>query len=136
LSPGLDIFTGSSNTFIGGSRAARVFDITRHCNPLSAMSGLTRALNVVGVVMGAVGVGAQATAGNALGAAMAAAQAAADASSMAIKALLGKDPGIPPGYGVVMMGIPSVLIGGFPMPDLLELIGGLFKLITTGLKRV
>ncbi|MBZ5709404.1 DUF6531 domain-containing protein [Nannocystis pusilla] len=100
------------------------------------MNGFAKALNAVGVAMGAVGAGAQATAGNALGAAMAAAQAAADAASMAIKALLGKDPGIPPGIGVVMMGNPSVLIGGFPMPDLLELIGGLLKLITKGLKRL
>lgn len=135
LAPALDIFTGSSNTFIGGSRAARMFDITRHCNPISAMGGFAKALSGIGVVMGAVGAGAQASAGNPLGAAMAAAQAAADAAAMALKILLGKDPGIPPGYGAVVLGNPTVLIGGFPMPDLLELIGGLFKLVAKGLKK-
>lgn len=136
IAPGLDIYTGSSNTFIGGSRAARIFDITRHCNPLSGASAFNKAIAGMGVALGVVGAGAQLSAGNALGAAMAAAQAAADAAAMAMRALLGKDPGVAPGYGVVMMGCPLVMIGGFPMPDLLEMIGGLLKAISKGLKKL
>lgn len=136
LSPAFDIFTGSSNTWIGGSRAARIFDITRHCNPASAASGFAKAMMAVGAAMNLVGAGAQASAGNSMAAAAAAAQAAADAASIALAALLGKDPGIPPGMGVLMLGNPLVLIGGFPMPDLMELITGLLKGITKGLKRL
>ncbi|MCA9698972.1 MAG: PAAR domain-containing protein, partial [Myxococcales bacterium] len=44
LAPPLDVYTGSSNTFIGGSRAARMFDITRHCNPASAASGFGKVM--------------------------------------------------------------------------------------------
>jgi RHS repeat-associated protein len=32
--------------------------------------------------------------------------------------LLGKDPGIPPSFGALMLGAPTVLIGGFPCPNL------------------
>jgi YD repeat-containing protein len=136
IAPGLDVYTGSSNTFIGGSRAARIFDITRHCNPLSGASAFNKAMAGMGVALGVVGAGAQLTAGNSLGAAMAAAQAAADAAAMALRALLGKDPGVAPGYGVVMMGCPLVMIGGFPMPDLLEMLGALLKAISKGLSRL
>lgn len=31
--PGFEIFTGSSKVFIGGARAARMFDLTKHCWP-------------------------------------------------------------------------------------------------------
>lgn len=125
--PAFDIWTGSSNTWIGGSRAARMMDITRHCNPASAMNAIGKAMGAIGVVAGAVSAGASAAAGAALQAAMQAAQAAADAAALAMSALLGKDPGIPPAMGAVMMGNPMVLIGGFPMPDTLELLGGMLK---------
>jgi RHS repeat-associated protein len=131
-SPAFEIYTGSSNTFIGGSRAARMLDITRHCNPASALGKLGAALGAVGVVAGAVGAGASAAAGDALQASMQAAQAAADAAALAMSALLGKDPGIPPALGAVMLGNPTVLIGGFPLPDLLEVLGALLK----GLKKL
>jgi len=36
FSPAFDVFLGSSNTFIAGNRAARMGDMTRHCNPASA----------------------------------------------------------------------------------------------------
>lgn len=127
LSPAFEIYTGSSNTWIGGSRAARMLDITRHCNPASAMGKLGAAMGAVGVVAGAVGAGASATAGEALQASMQAAQAAADAAALAMSALLGKDPGIPPAIGAVMLGNPTVLIGGFPLPDLLDVLGGALK---------
>jgi YD repeat-containing protein len=35
-----------------------------------------------------------------------------------MSALLGKDPGIPPSMGALMLGAPTVLIGGFPCPNL------------------
>ena len=127
FAPAFDIWTGSSNTWIGGSRAARMMDITRHCNPASAMGAIGKAMGAIGVVAGAVSAGASAAGGDALRASMQAAQAAADAAALAMSALLGKDPGIPPSMGAIMMGNPTVLIGGFPMPDVLELLGGLVK---------
>ena len=48
--------------------------------------------------------------------------------------MLGKDPGIPPGIGALITPHPNVLIGGFPMPDVLEALGGLMKGIR-GLKK-
>src|ERR1035438_6600160 len=33
LPPIFQVFTGSSNVFIGGKRAARALDITQHCKP-------------------------------------------------------------------------------------------------------
>jgi uncharacterized Zn-binding protein involved in type VI secretion len=50
-----------------------------------------------------------------LAAAMNAAQLAEDMAAMAIGFLMGKDPGAPPSLGALLMGIPNVLIGGFPM---------------------
>ncbi|MFC1643047.1 DUF6531 domain-containing protein, partial [Myxococcota bacterium] len=132
FAPAFEVWTGSSNTWIGGSRAARMTDLTRHCNPASAMNAVGKAMGAIGVVAGAVSAGASATAGQALQAAMQAAQAAADAAALAMSALLGKDPGVPPSMGAIMLGNPTVLIGGFPMPDLLELLGGLLK----GLKKL
>lgn len=127
LAPAFDIFTGSSNTWIGGSRAARMSDITMHCNPISAMNAVGKAMGAVGVVAGAVSAGAAAAAGAAMAAAAAAAQAAADAAALAMSCLLGKDPGLPPPMGNILMGYPLVLIGGFPMPDVMAVLGGAMK---------
>ena len=127
LFPFFDIFTGSSNTWIGGARAARQMDITWHCNPASAMNMIGKVMGGIGVLAGAVSAGAAAAAGQAAAAASAAAQAAADAAALAMGAMLGKDPGIPPTIGAIMMGNPMVLIGGFPMPDVLSLLGGALK---------
>jgi len=46
---------------------------------------------------------------------------------MALSALVGKDPGIAPGMGMLMIGSPNVLIGGFPCPDLMGAAMGLLK---------
>jgi RHS repeat-associated protein len=133
LSPAFEIYTGSSNTFIGGSRAARMgTDITRHCNPASALGKLGAVMGGIGVVAGAISAGASATAGESMQASMQAAQAAADAAALAMSALLGKDPGVPPALGVLLLGNPTVLIGGFPLPDLLDVLGAALK----GLKKV
>ncbi|AZD73465.1 RHS repeat-associated core domain-containing protein [Pseudomonas chlororaphis] len=126
--PGYDIWTGSSNTYIGGSRAARMsLDITRHCNPASAFGKFGMAMTAVGAAAGGLSAAAQAEGGEGGEAAMTAAQAAADAATMALGALLGKDPGVPPSTGTLAMGNPTVLIGGFPLPDAMDVAGGLAK---------
>lgn len=128
FAPAFEIYTGSSNVFIGGSRAARMFDVTRHCNPLSALGLFGTAMSAVGVAAGALSAVAANEAGDTLTAAVTGAQAVADAAALALSLLLGKDPGIPFPFGMMMDGNPTVLIGGFPMPDVLELLGGLRKL--------
>ena len=121
LAPPFEVFTGSSNVFIGGARAARVLDITKHCNPTS-MGPFAIAMGAAGVVAGAAG----ALASND---AFKAAQAAADAAVLAMKLLCGKDPGIPPGMGTLVgPPIPNVMIGGFPCPPIGDMaLGGLLK---------
>ena len=66
---------------------------------------------------------------------MAAAQMASDAIAMAMGALMGKDPAAPPGsLGAILLGVPNVLIGGFPMPSWMAVAQGLMKLVK-GLKK-
>ncbi len=65
--------------------------------------------------MGLVGAAA---APNPLAAGMAAAQTAVDTAKMAVAALMGKDPGTPPCIGAILMGSPTVLIGGIPLPPI------------------
>jgi RHS repeat-associated protein len=153
LTPLFDITTGSSNTFIGGMRAARMgIDQTRHCNPMGPVgkeegeagqaakegeevasdaeqvTGRARVLGgagkawkmgnaALGPASGAATSADEATSGEGAVAAMTAAQTAADAAAMALANLMGKDPGIEPSMGMLMDGNPTVLIGGFPMPD-------------------
>lgn len=128
--PAFEIFTGSSSVFVGGARAARMLDITRHCDPASAGAGLK--LGIAGVAAGALGGAAEAVGGNVLAAGVAAAQAAADAVALAMAAMLGKDPGLPPTIGMLALGNPTVLIGGLPMPEVLELFTGLGKVLRLG----
>lgn len=148
LFPPLEIITGSSSVYIGGARAARMGDMTRHCNPMqtgtfdkvmAALGGLAGAVNAVGALneMGAAdarataaqsaGEAANAAAeasGKALAAGMAIAQVAADAAAFAMRLLCGKDPGGPPGFGSVIAVPGTVLIGGFPMPNIGDFIMG------------
>lgn len=151
LAPPTEIITGSSSVWIGGSRAARLFDLTRHDNP-TPVGVFAKAMMAAGVAMGALGTAtelmeasaavdeidraasaeeAEAAAaeaeGKALSATMSAAQTAADAAAMALELLIGKDPGIGPGVGVLMGGSPNVLIGGIPVPNLMECLKGLIK---------
>lgn len=116
LAPAFDVFLGSSNTFIAGSRAARMGDMTRHCNPSSALLAVGRGAALFSAGVAAVGVAADAVGGGPVMGAIA--QIAADLAAAAMSALLGKDPGIPPAFGALMMGAPTVLIGGFPCPNL------------------
>ena len=141
LMPPMKIFLGSSNVFIGGKRAARMTDMTIHCTPAAkgaptTIGGVLEA-SAVGIAAGGLGAAAALSAGNALQAAAMAIQQAADIAAEAIKALLGKDPGLVPDFGMVMIGNPTVLIGGFPLPDASEILDGLKKLakaLTNGIR--
>lgn len=131
-----------------------MFDITMHCKPVppagAAKRGLRAALSTAMTVAGQVAQ-ASAIAGDVVEAAeadssamsaalgmragMAAAQMAADAIAIAMGALMGKDPAVPPGsIGAIMLGVPNVLIGGFPMPSWMAVAQGLMKLVK-GLKK-
>ncbi|MEO6598303.1 MAG: RHS repeat-associated core domain-containing protein, partial [Polyangiaceae bacterium] len=76
--------------------------------------GASAALFSAGVA--ALGVAADAVGGGPVMGAIA--QIAADLAAAAMSALLGKDPGVPPAFGALMLGAPTVLIGGFPCPNL------------------
>ncbi|OMG73113.1 RHS repeat-associated core domain-containing protein [Burkholderia ubonensis] len=153
LTPYFDIQTGSSNTFFGGMRAARMgIDMTRHCNPMGhvgksggkaagaaekAEEAASEAAQVtsrakwlgragkawkvgnagVGPASGGATAADDASQGEIEAAAMMAAQTAADLAMMLLGNLMGKDPGIEPSMGMLLAGNPTVLIGGFPLPD-------------------
>lgn len=132
--PIFEVKTGSSQVFIGGSRAARILDLTEICTPGAPPSKFSKAMNglgAAGVAAGLLGAGAAAAAGQALAASMAAAQAAADAAALAMGMLAGKDPAGPPTVpapkGVIMPLPSTVLIGGFPLPDTLTALMGMMK---------
>jgi uncharacterized Zn-binding protein involved in type VI secretion len=133
LAPIFQIKTGSSNVFIGGHRAARMGDVCVACvkgEGRSADAGaVMKALQVAGMVAGLASVVADAAeaavdddaamaSAKALAASMGAAQMAADAVAMALSQTMGTDPGIPPSIGALLIGHPTVLIGGFPMIDI------------------
>lgn len=68
--------------------------------------------------------------GLALGAKLQAAQAIASANAQALQATIGLDPGAAPApamHGALMMFVPNVMIGGFPMPPTLKYLVGLRK---------
>jgi hypothetical protein len=173
LSAMFEIITGSSNVYIGGSRAARAnIDITMHCfhipSPkipikLGKLAGVAskvgkvagkvqkaagKVTGAVGKVSKAAGTVSQATSiassfaeaeanddaamASAIGlsVAMMAAQAAADAAAAALTKTIGTDqPMIPPvgTPGMILMGSPNVLIGGFPLPSFSAIAQGLLK---------
>jgi uncharacterized Zn-binding protein involved in type VI secretion len=144
LAPIFQIKTGSSNVFIGGHRAARTADVCVACvkgESRSVEAGAflaalgkaaavaATALQVAGMAAGLAGVVADATeaaveddaamaSAKALAATMGAAQMAADAVAMALSQAMGTDPGVPPSIGALLVGHPTVLIGGFPMIDI------------------
>ncbi|WP_394845231.1 PAAR domain-containing protein [Pendulispora brunnea] len=89
VAPIFEVFTGSSKVFIGGSRAARMLDLTRQCMPgappagkaAAAMSKMQKAASVAGKIAGGVGVLMQATGlGSAIAGAVSADGAAQDAA--------------------------------------------------------
>lgn len=141
FTPFFQIKTGSSNTFIGGNRAARMLDICQACasadkreegidagKVMGAIGAAARgiqtaqkALAIGAIAMDAVDAAveddAALQAAKAIAAAMAAAQMAADKAAEALTKTMGKDPaGVPPKViGAITLGSPNVLIGGFPM---------------------
>lgn len=155
LPPVFEVFTGSSKVFIGGARAARMFDVTYHCKPVppagaaargaaAAMQAAGKAAMIAGQVAQAAAIAGDAVEASAasasgdaamagalgMSAAMMAAQMAADAIAMAMGAAMGKDPCVPPGtLGAITLGVPTVLIGGFPMPSWMNVAKGLMKLV-------
>lgn len=139
------IKTGSSNVFIGGSRAARLLDVCQACKNIpeppnipagkvmaavgKAATVASKAMEYGGKAAAALGIAADAAeaaveadpamqAAKALSAAMNAAQMAADAAKAAVEATMWKDPTLPPTGSIGAIVDPShatVLIGGFPM---------------------
>ena len=144
FTPFFQIKTGSSNTFIGGNRAARMLDICQACaeaekreqgidagKVMGAIGSVARGIQTAQKAMGyaaialdvaeaAVEDDAAMQSAKAMAAAMAAAQMAADKAAEALTKTMGKDPaGVPPKVmGAIMLGHPNVLIGGFPMVNI------------------
>jgi uncharacterized Zn-binding protein involved in type VI secretion len=154
LPPIYEVFTGSSKVFIGGGRAARMLDVTYHCKPVppagAAARGAAAALQTAMKAALIAGMAAQVAsiagdaieAGNpanspamqaamGMSAGVAAAQMANDLVALAMGALMGKDPCVPPGtLGAILLNTsPNVQIGGFPMPSWMTIAKGLLKLV-------
>jgi uncharacterized Zn-binding protein involved in type VI secretion len=145
LAPVFEVVTGSSNVFIGGARAGRIMDMSLHCNPIQAIQPKAVkamvAMGAAGAALGAMGAAtsamdssasaaegnAAAAAGQAIAAATGAIQAGLDAAALAMSMLAGKDPGISPAVGMMLPMQGTVLIGGVPIPNTLEIAGELFK---------
>lgn len=126
--PVFEIFTGSSNTFIGGTRAARVGDICRECQPAEAgwarmvaagMALASQAVSALGVAADTAEAIAESDAAmasaKAISASAQAAQMATDAAAFALSQAMGKDPALIPAPGFIISFYPKVQIGGFPM---------------------
>jgi uncharacterized Zn-binding protein involved in type VI secretion len=116
-----------SKVFIGGTPAARMTDMCTACSPgarqwslalLSSAYELTEGLEGAAETAASDAEGAAAmAAAQVLAASMTAAQTVADAVAAAMSAMMGSDPAIPPKLpGFVMMGAPTVLIAGVPVP--------------------
>ena len=75
-------------------------------------------------------------AADAVGVATDAAQLAADIAAAAMGLLMGKDPGVGFPFGMIIMGSPNVLIGGFPMPGWDTILKGLFKVLKPVIRKV
>lgn len=151
------IKTGSSNVFIGGSRAARLGDICVACKNIpdpptipagkvmaaigKAAGVASTAMHVAGIAAGALGVAADVAeaaveddasmaAAKALAAAMGAVQLALDQAKAAVEKTMWKDPTLPPTGSMGAIIDPShatVLIGGFPMINIPDPVGAVLN---------
>ncbi len=125
-----EIMLGSSNTLVGGSRAARVGpDLFFHDNP-GEMGGVAAFLLGASNAAAALGAAGQAAEGNFMAAGLSVAQMAADAAALALKMLRKVDPGAPPDMGATIEGDATVLVGGIPLPaakSLADIIGAIRK---------
>jgi uncharacterized Zn-binding protein involved in type VI secretion len=157
--PEFEIFTGSSKVFIGGMRAARTLDVTMHCWPpkewmargaIAALVAAAKAAMMVTMVAGMATQIAGIVADTmeaadaddsamsdalALSAQMGAAQLAADAVAMAVGMLMGKDPCVGVPVGAITTGVSNVLIGGFPMPSGMQIVGRILSGARSGRRR-
>jgi len=126
-----EIKTGSSQVFIGGMRAARMLDFAQACFPSEGgpVRAALKGMLSLGTAVGVLGIAAdiadaaeepdpEMAKADAIAAAMDAAAMAVDAAAMAISASMGSDMAVPPTRGVLLTGMPNVLIGGFPMPNI------------------
>lgn len=150
----------------GARAARQVMDVTLHClpDPLGGKWGIGKldiAMAVFGVGMSALSTAAavegaivaqdvasdaqgtadaEAAAASAaaagVGAGVAAAQLAADAAATAMGLLMGKDPGVGFPFGMITMGSPNVLVGGFPMPGWMTILKGLGKLLKPVIRKI
>jgi RHS repeat-associated protein len=122
--PGISKADGAMMGFVGGMGALGV------AASLTDMNNANQQADSAESAAEAAAASADASAA-ALDATMTAAQTAADLAAMALSAGMGKDPGLPPllCLGNFLTGSPNVLIGGFPMPGWLPIMGGLGKLL-------
>ena len=126
LAPFFTVFLGSSKVFIGGARAARMTDMCTVCSPgkprtpagaLSLFLAAKDLADGLDTAAATAQTDAAMAAAQVLAAAMTAAQTVADAVAAALSAMMGSDPAIPPKLpGFIMMGAPTVLIAGVPVP--------------------
>lgn len=137
--PNFEVSTGSSSVFVGGKRAARTMDFTRHCNPiplLGASNGVAGGggIDFLSVALMSTSAAAHchaawtdAASGSEEGelaahgelhqAAVGVAQNLADAVLSPLQNTIGLLPPIGlTGDGMIISGSPTVLIGGLPMP--------------------
>lgn len=116
--PPFEIVTGSSNVFFAGARAARMMrDLTFHDNP-SPMTAVGAIMTAVGTLSAELNAASLVMQGRVAHAAMTAAQQAADLAATAARMMRYMDPGGPPSVGALMRGWPTVLVGGFPVPNI------------------
>lgn len=119
--PPVEVVAGSSNTFFGGNRGARVgTDFFFHDNP-TPMSNFAAAMMIAGAAASYATAIGQAAEGNFGAAAMSVAQQQADLAAMALKELRKIDPGAPPDMGMFLTGEFTVLVGGFPLPPAMDI---------------
>jgi uncharacterized Zn-binding protein involved in type VI secretion len=137
LGPPFEISVGSSNVFAGGGRVARIgTDIEFHDNP-APISRMDIATTVAGAATSLLTASSQLLDNQPGAAAMTAAQQAADLAAMAIKQMRGKDVGLPPDIGAMLIGAFTVLVGGFPLPPagrVLEHLTGLARALARTLR--
>jgi uncharacterized Zn-binding protein involved in type VI secretion len=163
--PLFEVKTGSSKVFIGGTRAARILDFCDACTPTNngAVRSMATAMAVANMAVGmasvveavlqsqaesakaasqgesdpnAAAAAAAMAAAQGVAAASAAAALAADALALALSLSKGTDIAVPPGLaGAVTVGMPNVLIGGFPMINFPDPVQWLFKKIGAKLKK-
>jgi hypothetical protein len=148
LVPLFEVFTGSSKVFIGGMRAARAADMAKACSPSpgGSMRMMARAMVVAGAataLAGAIADGIDARHASdsstasalALSAGVNAAQAVADAATAALSATMGSDVAVPPMIGALLPGQFTVLVGGFPIPNLPNPAEALFHFVKARIAR-